>query len=273
MPTNYPAAIDELENPTSGSYEDTLSHAGQHANANDAIEALEAKVGKDSSDDATSLDYLLKSTESVDPGHTHTEAKVAFDETDGHNHDGVNSAPMPKFWANVYITGITLGAAGTATLKENPAYEVTVRDPNTTGFKTTAAKYAIMGGFDFVATRTKSYKIDIFISGIRIQSAGGVGMAGVFRVTQDTSAPEDKDENTSDTGTTVAGSILSFTMKGSGWQDSAAGVIRVVVDLVKDTHYYFTLQGYHTGPEAATVMDFPLTGQGTSMYIEELSVV
>jgi hypothetical protein len=51
------------------------SHAGQHSDANDAIEVLEAKVGVDGSAVTTSLDYKLKSSSSVDPGHQHTIVK------------------------------------------------------------------------------------------------------------------------------------------------------------------------------------------------------
>ena len=45
MATNYPNQIDSLTNPTPTTREDQLSHAAQHANANDAIEAIETYVG------------------------------------------------------------------------------------------------------------------------------------------------------------------------------------------------------------------------------------
>lgn len=45
---------------------DTVDHAAQHANANDAIEALEAKVGADSSAVTTSHDYKLSGVSSTD---------------------------------------------------------------------------------------------------------------------------------------------------------------------------------------------------------------
>lgn len=59
MATNFPTSLDTLTNP-SGS--DTLAspdHAGQHSDANDAIEALQAKVGVDGSAVTTSLDYKV----------------------------------------------------------------------------------------------------------------------------------------------------------------------------------------------------------------------
>jgi len=81
MSTNYPTSLDTLTNPEATTNKNTLSHAGQHANANDAIEALQAKVGADSSTVGTSIDYLVKNTSSSDPGHKHTLANGATDVT------------------------------------------------------------------------------------------------------------------------------------------------------------------------------------------------
>lgn len=63
MTSSYPAALDALPNPNSTT--DRLGtaavlHSSQHANANDAIEALQTKVGIDDSTVDTSLDYLVK---------------------------------------------------------------------------------------------------------------------------------------------------------------------------------------------------------------------
>jgi len=59
MSTNFPTSLDSLTNPTSGDSLNSPSHADQHTNANDAIEALEAKVGINSSAVTTSHDYKL----------------------------------------------------------------------------------------------------------------------------------------------------------------------------------------------------------------------
>lgn len=59
MSTSFPTSLDSLTNPNSGDYMDVVDHAAQHANANDAVEALEAKVGVDSSAVTTSHDYKL----------------------------------------------------------------------------------------------------------------------------------------------------------------------------------------------------------------------
>lgn len=66
MSTNYPTSLDTLTNPTSTDRVDTVDHASQHANANDAIEALQAKVGADSSAVTTSHDYKLGEVTSTD---------------------------------------------------------------------------------------------------------------------------------------------------------------------------------------------------------------
>src|SRR3990167_745527 len=43
--TNFPSSLDTLTNPSGTDSVATVSHSGQHSNANDAIEALEAKLG------------------------------------------------------------------------------------------------------------------------------------------------------------------------------------------------------------------------------------
>lgn len=60
MATNFPTSLDSLTNPTSTDQLTSPSHADQHANANDAIEALQAKVGVNSSAVTTSLDYKVE---------------------------------------------------------------------------------------------------------------------------------------------------------------------------------------------------------------------
>lgn len=61
MATNFPNSLDTLSNPEST---DSLQgHAQQHTNANDAIEALQAKVGVNSSAVSTSLDYRITQLE------------------------------------------------------------------------------------------------------------------------------------------------------------------------------------------------------------------
>lgn len=65
MATNFPTSLDTLTNPTSSNKLSDVGvlHADQHANSNDAIEALQAKVGVNSSAVTTSLDYRVSQLE------------------------------------------------------------------------------------------------------------------------------------------------------------------------------------------------------------------
>lgn len=81
----FPVSLDSLLNPSSSDLlantDPALGHARQHSDENDILEALEAKVGVDSSAVVTSIDYLLRNVLSIDPGHKHTAAALTdFDE-------------------------------------------------------------------------------------------------------------------------------------------------------------------------------------------------
>ncbi len=65
MAIQYPAALDNFTNPsgTDNLGSSVVPHAAQHSNLNDAVEALEAKVGADASTDPASLDYRVSAIE------------------------------------------------------------------------------------------------------------------------------------------------------------------------------------------------------------------
>jgi len=64
MATNYPSSLDNFTNPNGADPQNSPSHSLQHADANDAIEALETKVGIGSSPagSATAGNVLVTST-------------------------------------------------------------------------------------------------------------------------------------------------------------------------------------------------------------------
>lgn len=64
MATSFPTSLDSLTNPTATDTLDSPPHDTQHADANDAIEALQAKVGADSSAVTSSHDYKITTLES-----------------------------------------------------------------------------------------------------------------------------------------------------------------------------------------------------------------
>lgn len=75
MATNFPTSLDSLTNPISSDPLNNPSHADQHANVNDAVEALEAKVGVDSSSVTTSHTYKIAQLETNSVSKTVIDAK------------------------------------------------------------------------------------------------------------------------------------------------------------------------------------------------------
>ena len=70
----FPAALDTFVDPGPNNLMNIVSHALQHGTENDALAAVEAKLGVDGSAVAGTIDHLVKA--SVDPGHTHTQASL-----------------------------------------------------------------------------------------------------------------------------------------------------------------------------------------------------
>lgn len=78
MSTNFPVSLDLFVNPNSGSLLDDplVTHSQQHINLNDAVTAIQERIGITGSLDFSSIDFQLHN--------------VSL----GHNHDGVNSRPI-----------------------------------------------------------------------------------------------------------------------------------------------------------------------------------
>jgi len=63
MATNYPSSLDALTNPTAGDSLTSPSHAAQHANVNDAVEAVQAELGTLPKGSAASVKARLEGVE------------------------------------------------------------------------------------------------------------------------------------------------------------------------------------------------------------------
>ncbi len=59
MPTSFPGSLDNFVNPLGTDDVSVVDHAGQHSDVNDAVEALEAKVGINGSAVTSSHDYKI----------------------------------------------------------------------------------------------------------------------------------------------------------------------------------------------------------------------
>lgn len=85
MSINYPTSLDTFSNPTGTDLvenaNDALDHDVQHSNANDAIEALEAKVGITSSGVSSSHDYKLSGVTGTDKAVSKTGTETLTNKT------------------------------------------------------------------------------------------------------------------------------------------------------------------------------------------------
>lgn len=142
MATVFPTSLDSLVNPTASDSLATVNHADQHANANDAIEALQAKVGINSSAVTTSLDYLVRNINA-------STAIVS----------GSSSGDLVR---------ITQTGAGNALVVEDSA------NPDSTPFVINSSGSVVIGG----TVNTGNALLDIFSDaslGIGVRSAGSSG--------------------------------------------------------------------------------------------------
>lgn len=109
MSTNFPTSLDTLTNPTSTDSVNTVSHSSQHANANDAIEALQAKVGADSSAVTTSHDYKLSEVTSTDKAVGKTATQTLTNKTLTSPTITTPSITGGNFTSGTMVTGIING--------------------------------------------------------------------------------------------------------------------------------------------------------------------
>lgn len=65
MATNFPNSLDTLVNPNSTDSLSNPSHSQQHTNLNDAVEAIQTKIGVDGSNDTDSLQYKISEIETA----------------------------------------------------------------------------------------------------------------------------------------------------------------------------------------------------------------
>lgn len=141
MATDFPAALDALANPAAGDTQAGVPHAAQHANANDAVEALQAKVGVDDSAVATSLDYLVKKGVAIVAAAAPTAPVVNqlwYDTTaellkrwdgdswEAHDHDAAYQPVMAVESATQNTSGSTTSLAYTDLSTAGPAVTVDV---------------------------------------------------------------------------------------------------------------------------------------------------
>ena len=124
MATNFPGSLDSYTNPVGSDLLSTGaggdSHSTMHSNLNDAVEALEAKVGANSSAVTTSHDYKIDALETDVSGATdaNTASKIVKRDASGNFSAGTITAALTgNVTGNVTgdVTGDVTGNADTAT--------------------------------------------------------------------------------------------------------------------------------------------------------------
>lgn len=85
MATNFPNSLDAFTNPTASDTLASVPHASQHADANDAIEALETKVGIDGATSTSTLEVRAPSIVTSSTRPTGVSGRLIY-ETDTKRH-------------------------------------------------------------------------------------------------------------------------------------------------------------------------------------------
>ena len=116
MASNFPSSLDTFTNPLSTDAMDSVSvpHATQHSDLNDAVEALQAKVGADSSGVVSSHDYKIAQLEALGEYIDYSGSITFTNFTLGNG--TVNFAYYTRLGDFVHFTGqVTLGSTSSIT--------------------------------------------------------------------------------------------------------------------------------------------------------------
>lgn len=138
MATNFPSSLDSFTNPTAVDTLDSPPHDTQHADANDAIEALEAKVGVDGSAVTTSHEYRINSIEELNTnaqvGTTYTLALTDDGKVVEMNNASANTLTVPPNSSVAFPVGAQIlvlqTGAGQTTLAAGAGVTINSKDGN-----------------------------------------------------------------------------------------------------------------------------------------------
>jgi len=138
MATSFPSSLDSFTNPTAVDTLDSPPHDTQHADANDAIEALEAKVGVNGSAVTTSHEYRINSIEELNTneqtGTTYTLALTDDGKVVEMNNASANTLTVPPNSSVAFPVGsqilVLQTGAGQTTLAAGAGVTVNSKDGN-----------------------------------------------------------------------------------------------------------------------------------------------
>ena len=208
MASSYPTSLDSLTDPTATDKLNSPSHSAQHADLNDAVEKIQAKVGVNSSAVNTTIDYLLKNT------------------TAGHDHDGTDSKKVVA--TNLAVTGFT-------------AYQSPRANAGATAFEAADFSYGTINfiiddGGGVIATGVKGDIVIDFactITGVTmLANASGSIVVDVWKDSYANYPPTDADSITSATPPTITTATKSQNTTLTNWTTAitAGQILRFNVD-------------------------------------------
>lgn len=106
--TTFPTTIDTTLTPIAGQPLNNPSMTGLVTFLNSAVVALETKIGVDGSAVVTTIDYLLKNSSSINPGHKHTIASLTLSKSDIGLGNVDNTSDVTKLAATASLTNKTI---------------------------------------------------------------------------------------------------------------------------------------------------------------------
>ena len=138
MATSFPSSLDSFTNPTAVDTLDSPPHDTQHADANDAIEALQAKVGVNGSAVTTSHEYRINSIEELNTnaqvGTTYTLALTDDGKVVEMNNASANTLTVPPNSSVAFPVGsqilVLQTGAGQTTVAAGAGVTVNSKDGN-----------------------------------------------------------------------------------------------------------------------------------------------
>ena len=241
MATNFPTSLDALVNPSAGDSLATVNHADQHANANDAIEALQAKVGVNGSAVTTSLDYLVRNIDATSAVVSGSSASALMRITQ----TGSGNALVVEDSTNPDGTPFVIDASGNALFGEDTATTIGLVTPKIQVAGTTASSSSISSlsyqasasgpRFDFAKSRSATVGSHTIVNtnddlgGIRFYGSDGsafVQSANIIVVAEGTPSsgviPSSLRFSTANSSGTVA-ERMRIDPSGNLWIGTTAG--------------------------------------------------
>ena len=138
MASNFPTSLDTFTNPTSTDTLDSPPHDVQHSDANDAIEAIQAKVGVNGSAVTTSHEYRINAIEELNinaqVGTTYTLVLTDDGKVVEMNNASANTLTVPPNSSVAFPVGAQIlvlqTGAGQTTLAAGAGVTVNSKDGN-----------------------------------------------------------------------------------------------------------------------------------------------